>query len=192
MTVARPMQNGKIYYLLHRSHHLTAVTLSQDIVDFDRRKGYAAKPGYIENCWKIFRGEKEPIRSGFTVRQGHRLDNFVHGDIVYQYFLSCHFADILAAEDITGYRAREEDVKNADGTPLCYKRLIVTGRCGITKRLDEFQVTKPWAYSCESLPDEGVDFFLPSNYGSFFCTERVARLIKKHKLRVSTSPVEFV
>ena len=182
----------KTFYRIHESHHTTAIQINQVITDYNPMKGYAAKPGYIERCWKVFRGEAEPFKSPFNVVYGPRLDNFVSGTIIYQYFLSCAFADILAEAGITGFRVRHEDVTGPHGEPICYRRLIVTGRCGAVKHLNPDKVFDRRIYSCSSFPLEGVDFFLPATYGSFYCTERVVKLIKKHKLKVSSYPVDFV
>lgn len=179
-----------IVYALLSSHYSTTVKFSPVVADFDRNKGYAAKPGYIDAALQVLRGEREPFEIPFRA-PGHRFEDFVDGTIIGQYFVSARFEEALVKEGATGYRLREETIVSNSGAQLAYKRLIVTGRCGKLYEPNEYKLDYPWQYQCLGDPPDGSDFFVPEGTGGVSCTQKVADIVKRRKLKVTLVPCEL-
>ena len=180
-------------YSVHGSHLSSAILLEQSIKDYDPAKGYAAKPGYIERAQKVLRGELEPnVESPFTVIRGHQKKDLVEGTIDGQYFVSSRFEEVLIEEGVQGFRLRNELVLTPSGEELSYKRLIIIGRCGRTKRLNADKPLDLPLYSCDSPPPPQIDLFVAEHGVLPFCNERLGTIIKMRKLTISLRPVRLV
>ena len=91
--------------------------------------------------------------------------------------ISKRLYDLLKENDITGWKGYEISIKRQSGR---YYGFQVTGKCGKLDMPKEAGFYTGLKFNYDSW--DKSDFFSPDETMSLFCTEKVQKLLKKHKI----------